>query len=452
MQATWPARRARRAALVLLCAGAALQPLWLEAEVLYLKNGGRLVVDRFWEEGDQILYERNGARFGFPRHLLERVERELKPPPGPPPPSAGEERAAPAASFENQELKAALARAREAAAQGDVEEASRQYREALATDPKNVVALVELAELQMSRGNLIASQSPLEQAKRIAPEDATVRRLLGEVYYRRGKISLAIREWQRSLEIAPDPELPFRLKQALRENREDIQFDEIRGPHFLIRYDGAVNEPIGAEVAGALEQEYTELVRELGFTPTESLQVTLYTNREFFDVTHAPSWASAINDGEIRIPVQGLQRLNDKVRQVLRHELTHSFINARTGGNCPTWLHEGLAQFRSGEAPPDLYPRLREARDNQSLLPLWSLEGPFLNLSPEQARIAYLTSVAATNYLVERKGNQALTEILDLLSQMKTMDEALTRVIGLDYQELETVWEADLDRYRPAPR
>jgi tetratricopeptide (TPR) repeat protein len=423
----------------------------LQAEVLFLKNGGRLVVDRYWEEGERIFYERNGAVFGFPRHLLERVERDPKPLPGAAAPQPEPEAAAPA-TFENRELRTAIERARAAATQGDLEEASRQYRGALAVDPQNLTALVELAELHLSRGNLVAAQSQLELAKRAAPEDATVRKLLGEVYYRRGRTSLAIREWQRSLELAPDSELLMRLKKALRENNEDINFDEIRGPHFLLRYDGAVNERIGSEIAAALEAEYRELQRELGFAPSESLRVTLYTNREFFDVTRAPSWVSAINDGEIRMPVQGLERLNEKLRQALRHELTHSFVNAKTGGNCPTWLHEGLAQFRNGEVPADLYARLREARDNRSLLPLWSLEGPFLNLSPEEARLAYLSSLAATIYLVERRGQQGLTEILDQLAQMKTMNEALRRVIGLDYQELEIAWEADLDRYRPAPR
>ena len=36
------------------------------------------------------------------------------------------------------------------------------------------------------------------------------------------------------------------------------------------------------------------------------MKVTLYTNREFTDVTRAPSWLSALNDGEIRIPIEGL--------------------------------------------------------------------------------------------------------------------------------------------------
>jgi hypothetical protein len=32
------------------------------------------------------------------------------------------------------------------------------------------------------------------------------------------------------------------------------------------------------------------------------------------------------------------------------------------------------------------------------------------------------------------------------------MNDALKKVIGLDYQELQTAWEADLERYRPPDR
>ncbi len=32
------------------------------------------------------------------------------------------------------------------------------------------------------------------------------------------------------------------------------------------------------------------------------------------------------------------------------------------------------------------------------------------------------------------------------------MNDALKKVIGLDYQELQTAWEADLERYRPSDR
>lgn len=414
-----------------------------EAEILHLKNGNRIEVERYWISGEQVFYEKGGGRFGFPLKLLDRVD--------PLGPSTATTTSAPAEGFQNSGRVQALEKARVAVEAGNLEEASRQYQGAIAADPELISGRVELAELYLSRGNLTGAQGQLENAKRLAPGDAKVRQLLGEVYYRRGRISLAIREWQKALEISPSPLLLDKLKRALRENHEDIQFDEVRGVHFVLRYDGVVNETIGREVALALEREHAELVAELGFTPAGPISVTLYTNREFFDVTHAPAWVSALNDGEIRIPVQGLKTLNDKVRRVLRHELTHSFVNARTGANCPAWFHEGLAQIRAGELPADLYPRLREARDAKLLPPLWSLEGPFLNLSVEQARLAYLTSLAATRYLIDRKGQRVITDILAVLANTKGMNEALSKVLGLDYQELQTVYEKDLDRYRPSP-
>ena len=98
-------------------------------------------------------------------------------------------------------------------------------------------------------------------------------------------------------------------------------------------------------------------------------------------MTHAPAWASALNDGEIRIPVEGLTEITPKLRRVIRHELTHSFINAMTRGNCPSWFHEGLAQMREGSDRMDPYPRLRVAQSDGNLLPLWSLEGLFVKQS-----------------------------------------------------------------------
>jgi hypothetical protein len=93
---------------------------------------------------------------------------------------------------------------------------------------------------------------------------------------------------------------------------------------------------------------------------------------------------------------------------------------------------------------------LIETKKSGALLPLWSLEGPLLSYSTDKARLVYLESLAATQYLVDRKGTEALLEILDLLARGYTMNDALTKVIGLDYQELQIAWEADLTRYRPS--
>jgi tetratricopeptide (TPR) repeat protein len=416
-------------------------------ETLHLTNGRQIQVDRYWEEGRQIYYERNGSIFGFPSSLLDRVDRgEARP--AAKKESKAEKEAEP--GFRNAPYTKAVEQARVSANEGDLDKASHYYRQALDAAPESVVARVELGELYLERGALSSAQIQLELAKRSAPKDATVRELLGDTYYRRGRTALAIREWQKALELDPRASVLDKLKQALRENEQDIDFDELRRPHFLIRYDGAINQSIGREVAMALESEYEELAKEFHFTPQAPVKLTLYTNREFSEVTHAPSWVSALNDGEIRIPVEGLDQLNPKVRRLLRHELTHTFINARTGNNCPTWFHEGYAQLRAKQMPDGMYESLKEARDAGGLLPLWSLEGPLLSYSTEQARLAYYQSLAATEYLVKRKGRDSLIRIMDLLARGYTMNDALNKVIGLDYQELQTAWEADLGRYGPA--
>jgi tetratricopeptide (TPR) repeat protein len=411
--------------------------------VLYLKNGRSIVVDRYWEEGEQVFYQRNGATFGFPRKLLDRVGAAA---PAPKSDSTGV-----SGGFQNAVVVESIESARQSAREGNLDRAVEEYRRAIASEPEALEARIELGRLYLERGDLGGAQGQFEQAKRVAPEDFRAREGLGEVYYRLGRLPFAIREWQAALAIQPDPGVLYKLKKALRENDEDIDFDEVSNSHFVIRYDGQVNEQIGRIIAGALEEERYELTKALRFNPRRAIAVTLYTDQEFRDVTQVPAWASALNDGEIRIPVEGLTEMTPKLRRLLRHELTHSFVNAMTSGNCPSWLHEGIAQIHEG-TESDPYPRLRAAKAAEGLLPLWSLEGPLLNYSKEKALLAYSEALAATQYLEARKGRGALLRVLELLGERQTMNDALKKVVGLDYQEFQTAWEADLERYSKGPQ
>ena len=422
-----------------------------EDRVLFLTNGREIRVERYWHDGDQIFYVKNGGTFGFPAKLLDRVGSPVAPSPerGSAETDGAGERTP---RFRNEIASDALRDARAASRAGEINEATQGYRRAIRRAPDSIVARVELAELYLSRGDVFAAQSQLEQAKRIRPGDATVRELLGDVYYRRGRTSLAIREWQRALELTPGPSVVYKLKKALRENDEDIQFTEVERPNFLLRYDGRVNETIGTKIAAAMDDEYYELSKELSFSPRAPIEVTLYTNREFQDVTHAPSWVSALNDGEIRIPVEGLEEVTPRLRQLLRHELTHSFVNARTLGNCPTWFHEGLAQLRERNQDTRHYQTLVGAQANGTLMPLWSLEGSILGYGKEKALLAYAESRSAVEYLIARRGKDSIPRIIDLLARQQTMNDALKSVVGLDYQQFQTAWETDITRYRPAAR
>ena len=49
------------------------------------------------------------------------------------------------------------------------------------------------------------------------------------------------------------------------------------------------------------------------------------------------------------MPVRGLQTLTPELSRVLKHELTHSFIQQKTHGRAPTWIQEGIAQWMEGK-------------------------------------------------------------------------------------------------------
>src|SRR6202011_4017483 len=106
----------------------------------------------------------------------------------------------------------------------------------------------------------------------------------------------------------------------------------------------------------------------------------LYTNQTFVDITRAPAWVGALNDGRIRVPVEGLTSMTEELARVLMHELTHSFVGQKTGGHCPVWLQEGIAQYMEGKRSHKMAGALAAAYAKHMEFSLASYETSWLNL------------------------------------------------------------------------
>ena len=169
----------------------------------------------------------------------------------------------------------------------------------------------------------------------------------------------------------------------------------VSSARFRIRYDGAADEPLGLAVLRVLDAAWEEYERRLGFAPDLPVTVVLQTATTFRDTTRAPDWAAAWNDGTIRVPVMGLDRPTPGLVRVLRHELGHSFVATRAGADCPTWLHEGLAQWLEGGDPEREDAGLARRARGSRLPRLESLEQPFVGLSEADATVAYAESLSA---------------------------------------------------------
>jgi hypothetical protein len=176
----------------------------------------------------------------------------------------------------------------------------------------------------------------------------------------------------------------------------------------------------------------------LNYTPPEPIGVVLYTDQAFMDITRAPSWAGALNDGRIRVPVQGMTAMNSELSRTLKHELTHSFITQKTHARCPTWIQEGVAQWMEGASAGDSASAFVTAFDQvHQTISLGALEGAWTNLPGEDARIAYSWSLSVVEGIIKQGGPVDIERMLDRIAAGASGETAAKTILHMDYPDLE---------------
>lgn len=327
---------------------------------------------------------------------------------------------------------------------GNIAVARRYFENALRFQPDNSTILIYYAALLVRTGNAAQALPYAQRAVRSAPESPDAYTMLGYAQFASDRTKDAVASWKRSLELRPDSTVQQFLAKAQREQSAESEFSQNESSHFVLHYEGRqTSESLRSQILAALEADYDDLARDLGNPPRDSILVTLYTEQAFFDVTHAPSWSGAINDGKLRIPVSGLNSMTPELARVLKHELAHSFITQLSGGRCPPWLHEGIAQLLEPKSLGGDGHALAVLFKSQRNIPLNALEGSFLQFSGSQAYLAYAESLAAVSYINDSYGMSDIQRILQRISQGNSTEAALRATIHSDYGQLET----DLTRY-----
>jgi tetratricopeptide (TPR) repeat protein len=332
-------------------------------------------------------------------------------------------------------------------AHGDMEHALTDARTALTYAPQEPVFLMNVGYLLLRRSEFKESLEYLERARRVAPDNPDVPKLEGWAYYGLNKLNEAVAEWKRALAMHPDREVQVALDRALADKKEEESYKENESSHFKLRYSGAAEPALARDVLRTLEHHFSAIESELNFTPPEAIGVILYTQDAFSDITKAPSWAGALNDGRIRVPVQGLAAVDGELSRVLKHELTHSFIAQKTRSACmglaascairaPTWIQEGLAQWMEGQRSGGDAAILRQIYEAGHAIPLARLEGSWLNMSGDTARYAYAWALANIEYIVQSGGMGDVERILDRIGSGMATEAALKEVLHGDYNDL----------------
>ena len=327
---------------------------------------------------------------------------------------------------------------------GKLDEALRYYAQARSILPQNGVVAVNYAVALAELHRYADGTSAAEESVRLAPELAASHAVLGYCYYQTGKLTEAVREFKKSLVIAPDAQIEQLLAKAERELAAEGSFDEQSTSHFALKYEGGqAPAALRRQILDVLEQHYNDLEHDLDYSPRSRIQVVLYTQQQFFDVTKAPQWTGALNDGKLRIPINGLKQVDSNLSRVLKHELAHSFINLASNGRAPTWLNEGIAQLEEPGSIAREGTRLASLYSSGHNIPLNQLETSFTRFSEAEAAVAYAQSLASAQYIREVYGMSSLSLMLKRLAEGQSNETALRSAVHSGYAQFDrelTLW------------
>jgi len=261
------------------------------------------------------------------------------------------------------------------------------------------------------------------------PHHPSLLELLGDLRNGQERVADALRAWKDAFHLAPNDRLRDKIVKAERELAAGRDYAIGMSSHFNVRYDGELDDSLAEAVTDYLEKQYWVLADAFDHAPRQPITVVLYPTRRFRDVTQVPEWVGGLYDGKIRVPLGGLARLDPVASALLRHELTHAFVHSKSRGQCPRWLHEGLAQRMEGRTlsranRATMVRRLREVEPAE-----WDGDG-----------FSYPLALSLTSYLEERRGLDGLVRVLQRLGDGDDADEALTSVYGSGYAELCRRW------------
>jgi hypothetical protein len=170
-----------------------------------------------------------------------------------------------------------------------------------------------------------------------------------------------------------------------------------------------------------------------------STNLRISTPKEFHDSTGMPQWTNALfYKGTIMLPLDTDEPLERTLRTV-RHEYTHALIHHLSGGKCPGWLDEGLAEVAEGTVRPSLTASLKHWLTKNPPYPFTSLRGGFTKLKTETVAPAYAQSLFAAKSLINNYGMQRIASYLSLLKDTDSLDsiDIFQKSFGISEKQFE---------------
>jgi hypothetical protein len=198
--------------------------------------------------------------------------------------------------------------------------------------------------------------------------------------------------------------------------------------------------PLTEKLAESLSQTHAKFSTLLGPLPSFEATVHLMEEESFYRETRAPRWTNALYYKQrITIPVSLNEPINyDNMIRSVRHEYTHAIVNSLSGGKCPGWLDEGLAQWAEGDENPALKPALAHWLGRHEPVSLSILQGGYTKLDMSLVAAAYAQSLYITRVVINTFGFSVMRRYFDGLRSGTDKKSAFARHFGLTESDFES--------------
>jgi hypothetical protein len=324
-------------------------------------------------------------------------------------------------------------------ARGENARAAAALMSVLRSDPANPEAHWYLALLSRQRGRYAAAKVHLEFFLSAAGDDlepwrASARRRLKELADER------------------------RLADARTATKGDAWLD-LSDEHFRVHYDPALGEAspdYARRVMRYLAEARAVVGERLGAVPREAMGVVFYGKATYLEAHRHRFSFQTVGFFDGRIHVVSAGHPAGELRALLFHEYAHAVFREQTGGDRPYWLNEGLAEIseraslnRRGLTRSERQ-ALRRRIDADAWIGLRRLAPSFSGLGDEEARAAYLESLAAVAWIEARTDRGGRARLLARLGEGAPDDEAFAEVLGLDTAGIDAALRREIRDEFPA--
>jgi len=319
---------------------------------------------------------------------------------------------------------------------GDASKAAAIFREALERSPDNPILHYGSAHASLALGRVDAAISSLKRAVQRNPKFVHAYVLLAQVAYSTADLDLALSSLEKAVALAPrERELAAQLERWRKESALHRTFESAPTVRFNVLFEGPAQKAVGDRVTAVLESAYWTVGKQLDIYPGAALEVILYSNKQFQDITRAPAWAGGGYDGRIRLPIGGALRAPQTLDRVVVHEYVHSVIRSAAPTGLPAWINEGIASYLE---PGDKTWVTRALKSSTERISLDDLAGGFGRFDGQMALLAYAESHVAAELLVERL-SPYVGAFLQLLGNGHTVEQALSRH-GVQAEDFYAEW------------